>query len=106
MKDLNFQLFVIVMQPVHTLQNSTESMNTFYSQRTYLERDDPNLIKKVAEYLIEVKNGSDDVSDNNDTNDTNITINANNAMFQYRAHNIVNVVNNDVHEAENDTNNA
>ena len=68
MKDAAFQLFIIIMQPIHTLQNSTESMKTFFAQRTYLERDDPNLIKKIAEYLIEVKNASDDISgDNNDS---------------------------------------
>ena len=54
-----------------------------------------------------MKNASDDISgDNNDSNDANITINANNAMFQYHAHNIVNAVNNDVDDTENDTNNA
>ena len=55
MNDPAFQLFVIMMQPADTLENLTESMKSFFAQRTYLEKDDPNMILKITKYLTEVK---------------------------------------------------
>ena len=102
-----FQLFVIMMQPADTLENLTESMKTFFAQRTYPEKDDPNMILKITEYLTEVKKpeADDNGSNNKDTNDNNHSIMANNAnMFQYHVHNNDSIVNNDVDGTDNDVN--
>ena len=55
MKDPAFKLFVILMQPADTLDITNEYIQSFFSKKTYLERDDPKLFKKIAEYLIQVK---------------------------------------------------
>ena len=116
MNDPAFQLFVIMMQPADTLQNLSESMKTFFAQRTYLQRDDPNLIQKIAAYLTEVKKPEPDDDGNNvrdaDNNDNDAinAIDVNNAMFQYHAHNNVNIVDNinddDADDATNDNENG
>ena len=53
MNDPTLQLFAITIQPTDTLENLTESMKTFFAQRTYLEKDDANMILKITEYLNE-----------------------------------------------------
>ena len=116
MNDPAFQLFVIMMQPADTLERLSESMKTFFAQRTYLEKEDPNLIQKIAADLTEVKkpeneddgNNDDDV-DNNE-NDANNLINVDNAhVVQYHPHNNVNIVDNinndDADGARNDAEN-
>ena len=55
MKDSAFKLFVILMQAADTLNTTNEYMRSFFSKKTYLEREDPKLFKKIAEYLIWVK---------------------------------------------------
>ena len=51
MNDPAFKLFLIMMQPADTLEQLTEYMTSFITQKTYLERDDPNLIEKISDYL-------------------------------------------------------
>ena len=101
MNDPAFQLFVIMMQPADTLERLSESMTTFLTQRTYLEKDDPNLIQKITAYLTEVKKPENDDDGNNDNdadnneNDANNLINVNDAhVVQYHPHNNVNIVDN------------
>ena len=55
MKDPAFKMFVIMMQPMETLNNSNEYIKSFLDRKTYLERDDPKLFKKIANYLAWVK---------------------------------------------------
>ena len=55
MKDPAFKLFVVLMQPVDTLDITNEYIKSFFTKKTYLERDDPKLFKKIAEYLVWVK---------------------------------------------------
>ena len=55
MKDTAFKLFVILMQPEDTLTITNEYIQSFFTKKTYLERDDLNLFQKIAEYLIQVK---------------------------------------------------
>ena len=68
------------MQDADTLVDMSEYMRTFVAQRTYLEKNDPHLFQKIAEYLTEVKKPEEDDGKNNvngaDNNDVN---NANNA---------------------------
>ena len=55
MNDAAFQLFVILTQPKEDLVNLSEYMTSFLAQRTYLEKDDPNLCRKISDYLLHVK---------------------------------------------------
>ena len=55
MKDPAFRLFVIMMQPPDTLMNMSKHMTKFITQKTYLDKDDPNLIEKILRYLKWVK---------------------------------------------------
>ena len=55
MNDPAFQMFVILTQPQGELQNLSEYMTSFLRRKTYLEKDDPNLIRKILEYLLHVK---------------------------------------------------
>ena len=55
MKDTAFKLFVIMMQPIETLNNNNEYIKCFFDRKTYLERADPKLFKKIANYLAWVK---------------------------------------------------
>ena len=55
MKDPTFKLFVIMMQPAETMNITNEYIKCFLSKSTYLEREDPELFKKIAEYLTWVK---------------------------------------------------
>ena len=59
MNDPAFKLFVIMMQPVNELNSLSEYMETFIIQQTYLEKDDPNLFKKISDYLKRVKEPKD-----------------------------------------------
>ena len=60
-----FQLFVILTQPKADLVNLSEYMTSFLAQRTYLEKDDPNLFRKISDYLLQVK--QDQEGEGNDT---------------------------------------
>ena len=55
MKDPAFKLFVIMMQPVEELNGTCEYMKSFFESKTYLDRDDPNLYRKIRDYLSCVK---------------------------------------------------
>ena len=55
MKDPAFQLFVIMMQPVEDLHHISVYMERFFSSKTYLDRNDPKLFPKIANYLSWVK---------------------------------------------------
>ena len=55
MNDPAFQLFVILTQPKEDLVNLSEYMTSFLAQRTYLKKDDPNLFRKISDYLLQVK---------------------------------------------------
>ena len=48
MKDPAFNLFVIMMQPADTLVNISNYMKTFFTNKTYLQVDDPELFAKLA----------------------------------------------------------
>ena len=58
MKDPAFKLFVIIMQPTETLENISIYMDRFFTHKTYLERNDPRLFRKIAKYLTWVKKPS------------------------------------------------
>ena len=55
MKDAAFKLFVIMMRPVEELNGTSEYMKSFFESKTYLEQDDPNLYRKIGDYLSCVK---------------------------------------------------
>ena len=55
MKDPAFKLFVIMMQPEKELVSSSEYMESFFKHKTYLEKNDPKLGTKIADYLTWVK---------------------------------------------------
>ena len=55
MKDSAFKLFVIMMQPADTLENTSSYMDSFFDHKTYLERNDAKLFKKISNYLSWVK---------------------------------------------------
>ena len=55
MKDPAFKLFVILMQPADSLNVTNEYIQSFFTKKTYLERKDPKLFRKISEYLIWVK---------------------------------------------------
>ena len=72
MENLNdpaFKLFVIMMQPANTLVNLTEYIRTFIEQKTYLERNDPELFQKIANHLTEVKKPEEGGDANGNDND-------------------------------------
>ena len=54
-KDPAFKLFVIMLQPIGQLDGTSEYMKSFFANKTYLERNDPTLFKKIEEYLSLVK---------------------------------------------------
>ena len=64
LKDPAFKLFLIMMQPTDTLEHLTECMTSFISQTTYLDRDDPDVFRKISEYLNWVKQPKEDRIDN------------------------------------------
>ena len=55
MKDPAFKLFVILMQSAVSLNITNEYIKSFFKKKTYLEKDDPKLFQKIAEYLNQVK---------------------------------------------------
>ena len=55
MKDPTFKLFVVLMQPTNKLNFANEYTKSFFAKKTYLERNDPNLFKRIAEYLNQMK---------------------------------------------------
>ena len=71
MNDPAFKLFLIMMQPADTLEGLSEYMTSFITQKTYLERDDPDLIRKISEYLNLVKQPKEDKRDRDDDDDNN-----------------------------------
>ena len=55
LEDSAFRLFVILMQPVETLTNTDEYMKSFFASKTYLEKNDPKVFQRIAQYLNWVK---------------------------------------------------
>ena len=55
LEDPAFKLFVIMMQPEETLNNSDEYMKSFFASKTYLQKDDPKVFERIAHYLNLVK---------------------------------------------------
>ena len=51
MEDPRYKLFVIMMQPHGTLENCTDYMNKYFREKTYLDKNDPNLYDKLVESL-------------------------------------------------------
>ena len=51
MMDSACNLFVIMMQPADTFVNLSNYMKTFFANKTYLQKDDPDLFHKLAVYL-------------------------------------------------------
>ena len=73
MKDAAFNLFVIMMQPVDTLVNISPYMKIFFETKTFLQKDDPELITKLAALLDEARKPvNDDVDNHNNDNNDNI----------------------------------
>ena len=73
MKDAAFNLFVIMMQPVDTLDNTSPYMKTFFETKTYLDVNDPELFTKLAALLDEARKPvNDDVDNHNNDNNDNI----------------------------------
>ena len=60
MKDPAFKMFVIMMQPLDSLQNLTECMKQYFVQETYLKKEDEKLFTKIGSYLTLVKQPKDD----------------------------------------------
>ena len=58
-KDPAFLMLVIVMQEVTTLVNVPECIADFIKNQTYLEKDDPTLIKKISKCLTRIKKGEE-----------------------------------------------
>ena len=56
-KDPAFLMLVILMQEAKTLVNVPECIANFVKQDTYLEKDDPDLIKKISKCLTRIKQG-------------------------------------------------
>ena len=54
-EDPAFKLFVIMRQSVNTLENASEYMQSFFTNKTYLLEEDPQLFDKIGEYLMSVK---------------------------------------------------
>ena len=55
MKDPAFKLFVILLQPAKCLDVKNEYIICFLGRKTYLEKGDPDLFKKISKYLTWVK---------------------------------------------------
>ena len=55
LRDPAFKLFVIMMQPAETLENTSTYMDSFFDQKTYLEINDGKLFRKISNYLSWVK---------------------------------------------------
>ena len=53
-KDQAYKLFVILMQPQETLKRYTAFMDKYFTRKTYLEKDDPELWDKLVKYLKEL----------------------------------------------------
>ena len=69
MKDPACKMFVIMMQPEKELVNISQYIEIFFRHKTYLEKDDPKLVKKIADYLTRVKLPKEkkkNIGDNND----------------------------------------
>ena len=68
MKDPAFNLFVIMMQPAGTLVNTSPNMKAFFKTKTFLEKNDPYLFKKLATHLNNARkaDNDDDVDDDDD----------------------------------------
>ena len=64
MKDPAFNLFVIMMQPADTLVNISPYMKTFFANKTYLERDDPELFTKLAAHMEDDRDSEKEDADN------------------------------------------
>ena len=67
MKDPAFKLFVIMMEPVENLKHISVYMEMFFSQKTYLLKDDPSIFKKIAAYLTWVKEPKENFREMNNT---------------------------------------
>ena len=48
MRDPAFKLYVIMMQPVETLENTSEYIKSYFNSKTYLDFNDPNLFEKIG----------------------------------------------------------
>ena len=55
MRDSAFKLLVIMMQPVETLENTSEYMKSFFNSKTYLDVNDTKLFDKISKHLIQFK---------------------------------------------------
>ena len=69
MKDAAFNLFVIMMQPADTLVNISPYMKTFFTNKTYLDANDPELFPRLASYLENARFSENDNSNGLDEND-------------------------------------
>ena len=53
--DPSYRLFVILMEPLEQLQRPSAYMTKYLRSKTFLQRSDPQLFKKLTEYLLEVR---------------------------------------------------
>ena len=68
-KDPAFRLFVIMMQPQNTLVNLSKCIRKFIDQKTYLKKDDPDLIEKIVKYLRWIKQPKDETKHEDEVNE-------------------------------------
>ena len=54
-RDPAFKVFVILMQPKETLRGCTAYMKKYFRSRMYLNKDDPQLVKKLTDHLRTIK---------------------------------------------------
>ena len=66
MNDPAFRLFVIMRQTPDTLVNPSRYIRKFIDQKTYLDKDDPDLIEKIVRYLRWVKQPKKNATNNKD----------------------------------------
>ena len=60
LKDVMWKIWRIqhldyLLQPVESLQNTDEYMKSFFASKTYLEKGDPKIFERIAQYLNRVK---------------------------------------------------
>ena len=51
----SIQIVCYIEKPADTLDITNEYIKSFFKKKTYLEKDDPKLFQKIAEYLNQVK---------------------------------------------------
>ncbi len=61
-KDPAYKMFVILMEPVKTLKHFTGYMDRYFRSKTYLTKDDPDLLGKLAGYILALRDDEETAS--------------------------------------------